>query len=51
LISLILLAYHSDISFSRNDAAGSDESNGEDATAVMEPAGRDSDEDCCLRPG
>jgi hypothetical protein len=30
---------------------GSDESNGADATAVKEPAGRDSDDDCYLRPG
>jgi ABC-type polysaccharide/polyol phosphate transport system ATPase subunit len=30
---------------------GSDESNGEDATAVKEPAGRDRDDYCYLRPG
>src|ERR1700683_3127082 len=29
----------------------SDESNGEDATAVKEPAGRDRDDYCYLRPG
>jgi ABC-type sugar transport system ATPase subunit len=30
---------------------GSDESNGEDATAVKEPAGRDRGDYCYLRPG